>query len=113
MTWTLRKTNIYQERKQVTAYLVIDLDVTDLEAFMVYTQQIPELIAEYQGQYVVKGVEPTEVQGNGNLPQRSVILQFPSRELAEQFLHARRQSDLYDIWLKSTRSRILLVEGFL
>lgn len=92
------------------AYLIIDLNIVDLEGFMEYVRRIPDLIRKYQGQYLVEGVGPTFIQGDDN-GQRSVILEFPSRVLAAAFLEERSQSDLHEVWLQTTKSRILLVNG--
>lgn len=93
------------------AYLQIDLDIVDLDGFMEYVQRIPELIQKHAGRYLVEGVIPNAVEEKGSIPQRSVLLEFPSREHAEAFLAERAASDLHDIWSKTTSSRILLLDG--
>ena len=93
------------------AYLVIDLNITDLPGFMLYAQRIPALIEKHAGRYIVQGVEPTVIEGSGDQLQRSVIIEFPSRLAAHAFLDERRNSDLHSIWSNATDSRILLVDG--
>ncbi len=93
------------------AYLQIDLRITDLNGFMQYVQRIPALIKKHSGEYLVEGVEPNIIQANGSEPERSVIIQFPSRNHAEAFLEERAASDLHEIWQQTTNSRILLVDG--
>lgn len=93
------------------AYLQIDLWILDIEGFMEYVERIPELIKKFGGRYLVQGVEPVVVQSGTECPQRSVLLEFPSRLDAESFLSERAATDLHDIWERTTRSRILLLEG--
>ncbi len=95
----------------MSAYLIIDLNITDLDHFMEYAGRIPELIEKHSGKYIVQGVEPTVIEGANNNIERSVVLEFPSSALAESFLEERSRSDLHGIWQQSTNSRILLVEG--
>ena len=95
----------------MTVYLQIDLNITDLDLFLTYVQQIPDLINKYGGSYLVQGVQPVVVQGEDAIPERSVLLAFPTRALAETFLEERATSGLHEIWHKSTQSRILLLEG--
>ncbi len=78
---------------------------------MEYVQRIPKLIEKHSGRYLVQGVEPTPAQGERDYPQRSVLLEFPSKEDAHSFLSERAATDLHDIWERSTNSRILLLEG--
>ena len=93
------------------AYLVIDVDIVEPEGFMTYVKRIPELIAKHSGRYLVQGVEPGVIEGADLVPQRVVVLEFPSRELAEAFLAERQASELHEIWSNTTNSRILLVDG--
>ncbi len=93
------------------AYLQIDLKITDLPGFMQYAERIPELIGKHGGRYIVQGVVPQTVQGDDAIPERSVIIEFPSTADAEAFLAERKTTDLYDIWQRTTQARILLLEG--
>ncbi len=94
----------------MAAFLIIDLDISDIQGFMEYVRYIPELIEKHSGRYLVEGVEPEIIEGESS-PGRIVVLEFPSREHAEKFLAERASSDLHDIWLKTTEARILLVDG--
>ncbi|HIE86423.1 MAG: DUF1330 domain-containing protein [bacterium] len=93
------------------AYLQIDLDIVNIEGFMEYVERIPELIQKHGGRYLVQGVEPVAAQGEKEIPQRSVLLEFPSKQDAESFLKERATTDLHEIWERTTKSRILLLEG--
>jgi uncharacterized protein (DUF1330 family) len=93
------------------AYLQIDLRISNLDLFMEYVERIPGLIQTHGGRYLVQGVEPVVIEEQGHAPERSVLLEFPSKEAAQSFLAERAASDLHEIWEKSTASRILLLEG--
>ena len=92
-------------------YLQIDMEILDIEGFMEYVQRIPDLIDRHAGRYLVQGVEPVVIQGESGIPQRSVVLEFPSKDAAESFLEERASTDLHDIWERTTNSRILMLEG--
>lgn len=93
------------------AYLVIDVNIVDLDGFMVYAHGIVPLIEKYGGRYLVQGEVPTVVEAGAGAPQRTVVIEFASRDSAESFLAERSQSELHDIWARTTESRILLVDG--
>lgn len=78
---------------------------------MEYVKRIPALIEKYSGKYIVQGVEPIIVQSADNNPQRTVVLEFPTMDIAKAFLAERETTDLHEIWGRTTNSRILLVEG--
>ena len=95
----------------MNAYLVIDVNITDVDEFMKYVQRIPALIEKHSGRYIVQGEKPEVIEGETEIPQHTVVLEFPSREQVKSFLSERENSDLHGIWAKSTNSRILLVDG--
>lgn len=92
------------------AYLVLDLQVDDLEGFLPYVAQIPAHIERHGGQYIVRGVEPTCVEGDWK-PQRLVVIEFPERARAEAFLGDPTIQDLFKVRHATTTSKLLLVDG--
>jgi len=94
----------------MTAYLVLDLQVTDLPGFMPYVEQIPAFIEKHGGRYIVRGVEPTVMEGDWK-PERMVILEFPSSDQARAFLADPEAQDLFAIRHRTTVSKLVLVEG--
>ena len=92
------------------AYLVLDLTVNDLNGFRKYIAEIPAFIARHSGQYIVRGVEPTTIEGDWK-PERLVIIEFPAREKAEAFLNDPEIQDLFEVRHRTTTSRLLLADG--
>lgn len=92
------------------AYLALDFAVRDLAGFMPYVAQIPAFIDKHGGRYVVRGVEPTVMEGDWS-PERVVILEFPSREAARAFLADPEAQDLFALRHATTDSKLILVDG--
>lgn len=95
----------------MNTYLVVDVNIVEVDGFMTYAKRIPDLIEKHSGRYIVKGEKPKIIEGSEGDPQFTVVIEFPSQENAESFLAEREKSDLHDIWAKSTNGRILQVEG--
>lgn len=91
-------------------FLVLDLSIKELAGFMEYANKIPEFIAKHDGRYIVQGVEPEQMEGDW-LPQRLVILEFPSVGKAKQFLADPDAQALFDLRKKTTVSKLILAEG--
>jgi len=74
------------------AYLVLDLAIKDFAGFRDYIAAIPAHIARHDGRYIVRGAEPTCIEGDWR-PQRIVIIEFPqtvkSRGVSERSEHPR------------------------
>lgn len=92
------------------AYLVLDFEIRDVAGFMPYVAQIPAHIERHGGRYIVRGVEPTVVEGDWN-PPRLVVLEFPERENAEAFLSDPDIQNLFKIRHETTTSKLVLVDG--
>jgi len=92
------------------AYLILDLAVHDFPAFKTYMERIPAFIAKHGGRYIVQGAVPTPVEGNW-MPERMVILEFPSRQNAADFLGDPEIQDLFAIRHRTTTSRLVMVDG--
>jgi uncharacterized protein (DUF1330 family) len=94
----------------VAAYLVVDIDVTDPEAYEEYRSLVPPLIAKYGGRYLVRGGAFEKLEG-GWTPKRLVLLEFPSAGRAKEFYESEEYRPVKEIRLRSANSSVVLVEG--
>jgi uncharacterized protein (DUF1330 family) len=92
------------------AYLVLDFSIRDLEGFMPYIAKVPAYIERHGGRYIVRGAEPKPMEGDWS-PERMVIIEFPTRQKAEQFLGDPEFQELAKIRHKTTVSKLVLVDG--
>ena len=94
----------------MNAYLVLDLTIHDMESFTEYVEKIPAVISNHGGRYAVQGQIPTVLEGDWK-PERLVVIEFPSRDNAKEFLADPEAQALFAIRQRSTTSRMLLVDG--
>ncbi len=66
------------------AYLVVDAKSSDPQAMALYRELAQVAVAHYGGRYLVRGGEYQVLEGNWQ-PQRLVVLEFPSMDLARKF----------------------------
>jgi uncharacterized protein (DUF1330 family) len=92
------------------AYLVLDFTINDVPSFLPYVDAIPTFIEKHGGRYIVRGVEPTVLEGDW-APERMVILEFPSRESAKAFLDDPDAQTLFGVRHRTTNSKLVLVDG--
>ncbi len=96
----------------MTAYLVLDVSILDLPGFLPYADAIPTFIEKHGGRYIVRGVEPTVMEGSWS-PERVVILEFPTQNHARAFLADPDAQPLFALRHRTTNSKLILVEGCL
>ena len=94
----------------MTAYLVLDFSILDLPRFLPYADAIPAFIEKHGGRYIVRGVEPTVMEGSWS-PDRVVVLEFPSQDHAKAFLADPDAQPLFALRHRTTNSKLILVEG--
>ena len=92
------------------AYLVLDLMIHDFGSFREYIEKVPSFIKKHGGRYIVQGAEPTPMEGDWR-PERMVILEFPARQNANDFLTDPEFQDLLAIRHRTTTSNLVLVDG--
>jgi len=91
-------------------YLILDISVHNYEKFREYIEKIPAFISKHGGKYIVQGVQPTVMEGNWE-PERVVVIEFPSRENATEFLADPEAQPLFKIRHETTTSKLILVDG--
>ncbi|MDH5327414.1 MAG: DUF1330 domain-containing protein [Gammaproteobacteria bacterium] len=96
----------------MNAYLILDISIHDLLRFRKYIKKIPAFIQKHSGRYVVQGVEPIVKEGDWH-PQRVVVIEFPSRDQAENFLSDPDAQALFQLRHETTTSKLILVDGCL
>ena len=94
----------------MSAYIIVDIEVTDPGPYEDYRNQVPPLVAKYGGKYLVRGGSFEILEGDWS-PKRLVVLEFPSIETAKEFYDSDEYRPVKAIRLKSTNSNMVLVEG--
>tara|TARA_R100000656_G_scaffold61621_1_gene47597 strand:+ start:1214 stop:1507 length:294 start_codon:yes stop_codon:yes gene_type:complete len=93
------------------SYILVDVNINDMQRFKEYATRIPELIEKHGGRYIVKGAEPKVIRSGDRIPQYVVVIEFPSVENADNFIKERESLGLTELFNQSTEGRILSVEG--
>ncbi len=94
----------------MNAYLILDIEIHDLNVFQTYAAEVPAYVKKHSGRYVVLGAEAEAIEGNWK-PQRLVVIEFPSKENAQEFLEDPDAQTVFGIRHQSTTSKLILVEG--
>jgi uncharacterized protein (DUF1330 family) len=63
------------------AYLVVESNITDPEAFKRYMAAAPEVVKAFGGEYLVRGGRMAVLEGDWQ-PPRLTVLRYPSFEAA-------------------------------
>jgi uncharacterized protein (DUF1330 family) len=94
----------------MAAYLIVDVEVTDANAYDAYRREVPATIAKYGGRFLVRG-GAFEVLEGGWQPKRMVVLEFPTMEALKRWYHSEEYRPLIARRRKASRGNVIAVEG--
>ncbi len=94
----------------MTAYVVVDIEVTDPAVYEEYKKLAPAGVAAYGGKYLARGGRTEVLEGNWS-PKRLVILQFESVERAQAWLNSPEYGPAKALRHQSTNSNMVVIEG--
>jgi uncharacterized protein (DUF1330 family) len=93
------------------AYLIVDVDVTDQDTYQTYATQVPPILHQYGGRYLVRGGKTEVLEGDWR-PTRLVVLQFDDVAAARRFYSSKEYRAIIDFRHRAASARMILVEGY-
>ena len=94
----------------MTAFVILDIEVTDPVNYEGYKQLAAPTVALYGGTYVVRGGHAENLEGDWS-PKRIVVLQFESVERAKAWVNSPEYSEARTLRQKYSISKAIVVEG--
>jgi uncharacterized protein (DUF1330 family) len=94
----------------VPAYVLLDIEVKNAEAYARYRELGPPAVAAHGGRYLVRGGNLETLEGTWR-PSRFVLLEFPTMEAARAWWASSEYAAAKALRQASTRTRMILVEG--
>ncbi len=94
----------------MSAYVVVDIEVTDPEGYQEYVKLAPATVAQYGGRYLARGGRTEVLEGEWQ-PKRLVILEFESIEQAKAWLHSPEYAPARALRHRYARTNMVVIEG--
>jgi len=98
------------EELPMSAYLLVDCEVTDPERYERYKKLAPPAIEKYGGRYLARGGETTRLEGDWQ-PGRVVVLEFPDVPTAKRFYESPEYRAARAERAGAANMNMVLVEG--
>jgi uncharacterized protein (DUF1330 family) len=67
-------------------YIIVDMQITDMEQYKLYMASAPESVAQAGGEYLARGGTLDVMEGDWK-PGRMALLRFPSFAAAQDWYH--------------------------
>jgi uncharacterized protein (DUF1330 family) len=104
------KASAVKKEDSLTAYCIFHIEVTDPRKYRDYAAAVPETIAKYGGEYLVRGGEFEVLEGSAPAP-RTVVLKFPSVEQARRWYHSVEYHAPRAIRQSAARTDAIVIDG--
>jgi uncharacterized protein (DUF1330 family) len=92
------------------AFVIVEIEVRDPEAYENYKSLVPASIAAYGGKFIARGGATESLEGEWT-PERIVVLEFPSLERARQWWASPEYSEAKAIRMRAAQTRMIATEG--
>ncbi len=94
----------------MSAYVIVNLDVNDTEAYEEYKAKVPALIRRHGGEYVVRGGKFVVLEGDWK-PSRLVLLRFPDMAAAQALMDDPEYQPLKALRQRAARTEMVVVDA--
>ncbi len=94
----------------MSAYVVVDIEVTDPEGYKEYVKLAPPTVTLYGGRYLARGGANETLEGNWHA-NRLVILEFPNADKAKAWLNSTEYAPARKLRHRYAKTNMVLVEG--
>jgi uncharacterized protein (DUF1330 family) len=92
------------------AYIVVDVDIHDPEAYERYKALTPASLVPFGGKFVVRGATTTTLEGTWK-PGRFVMVEFPSGDAARAWWGSAEYAPAKKLRQSASTTQMILVEG--
>jgi uncharacterized protein (DUF1330 family) len=94
----------------MSAYIIVNIQVTDPVPYAEYIKGTPPTIARYNGRFLARGGPAEKLEGDYE-PRRVVVLEFDTFENAKAWWDSEEYRDLRDLRQRSAITDMILVDG--
>jgi uncharacterized protein (DUF1330 family) len=93
------------------AYLIAEVDITDQDTYQTYSTQVPPVLHQYGGRFLVRGGETVALEG-GWEPKRLVVIQFDDLAAARRFYDSKEYRAIIGFRQRASKTRLILADGY-
>ena len=92
------------------AYVIVDVTITDPVKYEEYKKLTPASLVPFAGKFVARGGQTETLEGTWK-PGRLVILEFPSKQKAQEWWSSAGYAPAKALRQAASNTQMILVEG--
>jgi uncharacterized protein (DUF1330 family) len=94
----------------MSAYIIVEIEVTDPVGYEEYKRQAGATVHKYGGKYIVRGGKTEVLEGDWKT-KRIVVLEFPTVDRAKEWLNSEEYREPRKMRHRTARTNMIVVEG--
>ena len=94
----------------MAAYMIARVNVTDWDKYAEYIKVTPDIIAKYEGRFIVRGGETVTLEGPEE-KWRIVVVEFPDLAQAKEFYQSPEYTDAKQIRAGAAEAQFVAISG--
>jgi uncharacterized protein (DUF1330 family) len=94
----------------MTAYAIVNVEVTDSAGYAEYSKSAPATIAAFGGRFLTRGGATDVLEGEW-IPKRVVVLEFPDVATLKAWYYSAEYQKLLGVRKRTARSDFVIIEG--
>lgn len=95
----------------MSAYIIVEIDVTDPVGYEEYKKSAGASVEKYGGKYIMRGGKTEVLEGDWK-PKRIVVLEFGSMDRAREWLHCEEYAEPRKMRHRTAKTNMILVDGY-
>ena len=92
-------------------YLLVDVDIHNIDEYKKYLDKVKPMVEKFGGQYLIKGGVIDAKETDLWKPKRIVLVKFPNKTSALKWYNSEEYRPLKNLRLNNATSNILFIEG--
>lgn len=92
-------------------YAVVELEITDRRWVQEYVKNVTRMVEQRGGRYLARTAKVQRIEGERKHPQVFLIIEWPSKEMAEAFYESEEYRPFREKRLAGAKNEFLLVAG--
>ncbi len=93
------------------AFVIGQMEIHNSDWMAEYFSIVPSLIQEHSGEFLVRGGDPTTLEGDDRLPDAAFVIEFPDRASALGFWNSEEFRPLVMLRQIGSSLNAILVDG--
>ena len=94
----------------MSAYIIVQINITNKEPYKEYLKQVTPIVKKYGGEYIVRGGNYETLLGKWDF-ERTVVIKFTNYDTAIEWYNSEEYAPIKKIREDNSDGNLIIIEG--